>query len=218
MSKNKYCSKCFINDQNDKVKYFKLSSKEMKFLIMKEDLELDDFFSSKHRKLYLFKENDSVLFSQSAQIGYLFQSVKHFKAFLKYSSLFFNPFGFNLINQIEDIILRLSEKFNIPLSLLEKSISSLELLDRRILDSKVDDEFYLDNLVLFAIYLGEVFLNNSEGEWDMERDSNNNRWIPVIKKKTGRHIYISHLLEEAIEVEYNFGGLLRMVYSRIKNY
>jgi len=93
--------------------------------------------------------------------------------------------GPEFVNQIPQLVTKLSELTDVPLRKLDYSLDSLKKLDKKVFRKRNNPPFYMTGrFETLLAYFGEVLRKEIGGEWDMRLGSDGKTWEPWLVKST----------------------------------
>ncbi|WP_435353253.1 hypothetical protein [Emticicia sp. SJ17W-69] len=112
-------------------------------------------------------------------------------------------FGVSFPMKVRSLILELSEILDIEINKLDKSIDSLKLLDIALYHKQnlIDEDFINSNLMRIEAYLGEVFIQNYGGTWQVDYNEKFNIYIPFVSINGKKISFYPYVMENLLEQE-----------------
>lgn len=104
-----------------------------------------------------------------------------------------NPFGADLLKQIDKLTAELSSLTGVPVQKLDFSLGSLTLIWKALKKQTFSDELVNKVYLPLLVYLGEAQIRNFGGKWDLFYDNYYRIWVPEVLSPAGRktEIYLS---------------------------
>jgi len=105
-----------------------------------------------------------------------------------------NPYGQDVLNQIDEIAAKLPGLLNAPEELFDGSIKNLPKIDKYLYKQVMSDAFAEQAFMPLLAYIGKVQISNRGGEWVLLHDEVCDLWIPDIREPDGEMKMLYHPL------------------------
>lgn len=203
-----------------KIQFYELSRIHAEWLIIEKGGQLIEEYKNKIVQIFELNHRKALLCRHAGPSYYLFNNLQELLDYdiRKSHSIArgLNPYGIEFVSNIPKVIKKLSNDLKVELSILDKSINSLGQIDRIIGQIEMNDYLYLDLILGLTAYVGEVFIQNKGGQWEMEKHDNGETYMPSIRSEKENLIPFMVYIYEEFHPDAEFSGSLLSIYSRFK--